>query len=47
MKAVCIFNPLHVLVNKMSDIHGLKILNSALYKHPEIDPQIDVMKAKS
>ena len=47
MKAVCIFNPLHVLVNKMSDINGLKILNSVLYERPEIVPQIEVMKTKS
>jgi hypothetical protein len=36
MKTVCIFNPLHVLDNKISesDIDGLKIFK--FYEHPEI-----------
>ena len=44
-KAVRIFNPLHVLGNKISesDIDGLKIFK--FYEHPEIRPQIEVMKA--
>jgi hypothetical protein len=39
MKAVRIFNPMHVLGNKISesDIGGLKILK--FYDHPEIRPQ--------
>ena len=46
MKAVRIFNPLHVLGNKISesDIDGLKIFQ--LYEHPEIRPQIEVMKTE-
>ena len=46
MKAVRIFNPLHVLVNRISvsDIDGLKIFK--LYEHPEIRPQIEVMKSE-
>ena len=46
MKAVRIFNPLHVLGNKISesDIGGLKIFK--LYDHPEIRPQIEVMKTE-
>ena len=46
MKTVCIFNPLHILANKISvsDIDGLKIFK--LYEHPEIRPQIEVMKTK-
>ena len=41
-----IFNPLHILGNKISvsDIDGLKI--SKLYKHPEIRLQIEVMKTE-
>ena len=44
MKAVCIFNPLHVLGNKISvsDIDGLKIFK--FYKHPKIRAQIEVLK---
>jgi hypothetical protein len=40
MKTVSIFNPPHVLDNKISesDIDGLKIFN--LYEHPEIRTQI-------
>ncbi len=43
MKAVRIFNPLHVLGNKMSesDIDGLKIFK--FYEYPEIRAQIEVM----
>ena len=46
MKTVCIFNPLHIFDNKISvsDIDGLKILK--LYEHPEIRPQIEVMKTE-
>ena len=46
MKTVRIFNPLHVLGNKISvsDIDGLKIFK--LYEHPEIRPQIEVMKTE-
>ena len=46
MKAVRIFNPLHVLGNKISvsDIDGLKIFK--LYEHPDIRPQIEVMKTE-
>jgi hypothetical protein len=46
MKAVRIFNPLHVLGNKIlvSDIDGLKIFK--LCDHPEIRPQIEVMKTE-
>ena len=46
MKAVRIFNPLHVLVNRISvsDIDGLKIFK--LYEHPDIRPQIEVMKTE-
>ncbi len=44
MKTVRIFNPLHVLGNKIlvSDINGLKIFK--LYEHPEIRVQIEVTK---
>jgi hypothetical protein len=44
MKRVCIFNPLHVLTNKISvsDIEGLKIFN--LSHHLQIMVQIEVMK---
>jgi len=44
MKRVRIFNPLHVLANKISvsDIEGLKILK--LSQHPQIMVQIEVMK---
>jgi hypothetical protein len=43
---VRIFNSLHVLGNKISvpDIDGLKIFK--LYEHPEIRPQIEVMKSE-
>ena len=46
MKAVRIFNPLHVLGNRISesDIDGLKIFK--FYDHPEIRPQIEVMKTE-
>ncbi len=46
MKAVRIFNPLHILGNKISvsDIDGLKTFK--LYEHPEIRPQIEVMKTE-
>ena len=46
MKAVRIFNPLHVLVNRISvsDIDGLKIFK--LYEHPAIRPQIEVTKTQ-
>ena len=47
MKTVHIFNPpLHVLGNKssVSDIDGLKIFK--LYQHPEIRPQLEVMKTE-
>ena len=46
MKTVRIFNPLHLLGNKISvsDIDGLKIFK--LYEHPEIHPQIEVMKTE-
>jgi hypothetical protein len=42
LKALRIFNRLHVLTNKISasDIDGFKILQ--LYAHPEIRPQIEV-----
>jgi hypothetical protein len=41
MKAVRIFNPIHVLGNKLSvsDIDGLKMFK--LYEHPEICPGSD------
>ena len=44
MKAVRIFNPLHVLGNKISesDIDGLKIIK--FNDHPEIGAEIEVMK---
>ena len=44
MKTVRIFNPLHVLGNKVSesDIDGLKIFK--FYEHPEIRAEIEVMK---
>ena len=44
MKRVRIFNPLHVLANKISvsDVEGLKILK--LSQHPQIMLQIEVMK---
>ncbi len=46
MKAVRIFNPLHILGNKISvsDIDGFKKFK--LYEHPEIHPQIEVMKTE-
>jgi hypothetical protein len=46
MKAVRIFNPLHVLGNKISeaDIDGLKIFK--FYEHPEIRAEIQVMKTE-
>jgi hypothetical protein len=46
MKAVRIFNPLHVLGNKISesDIDGLKIFK--FYDHPEIRAEIQVMKTE-
>ncbi len=46
MKEVRIFNPLHVLGNKISesDIGGLKIFK--FHDHPEICPQIEVMKTE-
>ena len=46
MKRVCIFNPLHVLDNKIwvSDVEGLKILK--LSQHPQIMLQIEVMKTE-
>ena len=46
MKTVRIFNPLHVLGNKISesDIDGLKIFK--FYEHPEIRPQIELMKTE-
>ena len=46
MKTVRIFNPLHVLDNKIleSDIDGLKIFK--LYEHPDIRAQIEVMKTE-
>jgi hypothetical protein len=46
MKAVRIFSPLHVLGNKISesDIGGLKIFK--FHDHPEIRPQIEVMKTE-
>ena len=46
MKAVRIFNPLHILGNKISvsDMDGLKIFK--LHEHPEIRPQIEVMKTE-
>ena len=47
MKTVRIFNPLHVLGNKISesDIDGLKIFK--FYEHPEIRAEIQVMKNRS
>ena len=46
MKTVRIFNPLHVLGNKVSesDIDGLKIFK--FYDHPEIRAEIQVMKTE-
>ena len=46
MKTVRIFNPLHVLGNKISesDIDGLKIFK--FYEHPEIRAQIPVMNTE-
>jgi hypothetical protein len=46
MKAVRIFNPLHVLGNKISvsDMNGLKTFK--FLEHPEIRPQIEVMKSE-
>jgi hypothetical protein len=46
MKAVRIFNPLHVLGNKISvsDIDELKIFK--FFEHPEIRPQIELMKTE-
>ena len=65
MKAVRIFNPLHVLCDKISVSHidGFKILslykvediqvvydlnifNPSMSEHPEIRPQIEVMKTE-
>ncbi len=44
MKSVRIFNPFHVLGNKISecDINGLKIFK--FYDHPEIRAEIEMMK---
>ena len=46
MKTVCIFNPIHVLDNKISesDIDGLKIFK--FYWHHDIRAQIEVMKTE-
>ena len=46
MKTVRIFNPLHVLGNKISvsDTDELKILK--IEEHPEIRPQIEVIKTE-
>ena len=46
MKTVRIFNPLHVLGNRISesDIDGLKIFK--FYEHPVIRVQIEVMKTE-
>ncbi len=46
MKTLHTFNPLHVLVNKISvsNIDELKVFK--LYDHPEIRPQVDVMKTE-
>ena len=46
MKTLPIFNLIHVLVNKISvsDIDGLNIFK--LYEHPEIRPEIEVMKTE-
>ena len=46
MKTVRVFNPLHVLGNKISvsDIDGLKIFK--FYEHPKIRVQIEVMKTE-
>ena len=46
MTTVRIFNPLHVLVNRISvsDIDGLKIFK--FYEHPEIRAQIEGMKTE-
>jgi hypothetical protein len=46
MKTVCIFNPLHVLDNKISesDIVTLKIFK--FNEHPEIRVQIELMKTE-
>jgi hypothetical protein len=46
MKVVRIFNPMHVLGNKISesDIDGFKKFK--FYEHPEIRPQIEVMKTE-
>ena len=46
MKRVRIFNPLHVLTNKISvsDVEGMKILK--LSQHPQIMLQIEVMKTE-
>ncbi len=46
MKTVRIFNPLHVLGNKISesDIDGLKIFK--FHDHPEIRAEIQVMKTE-
>ena len=46
MKRVFIFNPMHVLTNKISvsDVEGLKILK--LSQHPQIMLQIEVMKTE-
>jgi len=46
MKEVRIFNPPHVFGNKISvsDIDGFKIFK--FYEHPEIRPQIEMMKTE-
>ncbi len=46
MKVVCIFNPMNVLGNKISesDIDGFKKFK--FYEHPVIRPQIEVMKTE-
>ena len=51
MKKECIFNPLDVFGNRtaVSDIEGLKILEpvgARLCRHPQIIPQIEVMKTE-
>ena len=45
MKTVCIFNPFHVLDNKISvsDIDELRIFK--LHEHPEIRPEFDWWKS--
>ena len=46
MKAVCIFNPLHVMGNKIgvANIDNLKLFK--LSQHPEIRPPLEGMKAE-